>query len=233
MTTQRKFEIAGAIVLIIVMAIFLRQWIGEREARIRAEASARADEKIVATSDASIKARDAQAAQYAASLAQQAAAVQTPQQAAQVILHYLPTPGATQGQPTPAPQTIATVSAAQLSPELQKTLPAAPEYGILTDLQLRQVAKDELACDATRKELSACTSDQTDLRTQIAAKSDESDKWQAAAQGGTKWQRFGRVMKYVACAGGGAAAGELMAKGRPGVGAAIGGAAGVGVCSLF
>jgi len=224
-TTARKLEIFGAILMV---AVFFACWQREREARIRAEVQSQADEKLVQTRDAAMKDRDALDAQYAAALSRQAAAVQTPQQAAQVILRYLPAPA---GQSAPA--TIPEVQRAALSPEVQKTLPDAPSFSLLTPAQIQQVARDELACDATRHSLTACQQDAVDLKAKVALKADEAKTWETAAKGGTKLQRFGRVLKSVACAGAGAGLGALVSRKNPMTGAAIGAGVGVAGCSLF
>lgn len=225
MTTARRLEILGAL---LAVAIFFVCWQREREARIRAEVQTQADEKLVQAKDAAIHDRDALDAQYAAALSHQSDAVKTPQQAAQVILRYLPAPA---GQAAPA--SIPEVPRAALSPEVQKTLPDAPSFSLLTPAQIQQVARDELACDATRHSLTTCQQDAVDLKAQVALKTDEAHTWETAAKGGTKLQRFGRVLKGVACAGAGATLGALASQKNPITGAAIGAGAGVAGCSLF
>lgn len=224
MTTQRRLEILGAF---LVVAVFFVCWQREREARLRAEVQSQTDEKLMQAKAAAIKDRDALAVQYTAALSRQAAAVQTPQQAAQVILRYLPQPA---GQPV---ATIPQVERAALSPEIQKTLPDAPSFSLLTPDQIQRVARDELACDATRHNLTACQQDAVDLKAQIALKIEEARTWETAAKGGTKLQRFGRVLKSVACAGAGAGLGALVSQKNQITGATIGAGVGVAGCSLF
>jgi hypothetical protein len=227
MTTQRKIEILGVLVLALVAAAFLASWIQEREARIKAEATQAADEKVISVTADAIKSRDALAAQYTAALAKQAAAVQTPQQAAQVIERYLPAPAGAPAAP------IVTVDRAQLTPSQQQALPNAPSYGVLTNTQLEDVAKEELACDAAKTNLTACQADEADLHTEIAAKTNEASSWEAAAKGGTKWQRFGRALKCAGFSGAGAGVGAVADKSHPAEGSVIGAAAGVIGCLLF
>ena len=228
MTTQRRFELITAAVVLAFALCFLRGWMLSRDAAIRADARAQADEQTVATAQQAIRDRDALAAQYNATLSAQASAIRTPQQAAQVILRYLPPAPA--GQPAQPP--IVTIDRSTLPPDVQKQYPDAPQLALVAPTQLQQLAKDELACDATRHDLATCRADTHDLHLELDAKTDEAATWQAAAKGGTKWQRFGRVLKAVGCAAGGAGVGALASKQDP-RGAAIGAGAGVAACSLF
>jgi hypothetical protein len=224
-TTQRKFEIGGAAGLAVLMLLFAVSWLRAREDNIRAAANAAADAKVVAASQQAIVSRDALATQYANSLTAKSATITTPAAAVQVIEHYLPA--------AIAQQPIAVVKTTDLPADVQKELPVSPSFAMLTPDQVQQVAKDELACDATQNTLTACKADIGSMQTQLKATSDEAAQWKTAAKGGTKWQRFGRIMKSVACAGAGAGAGALVDKQNAGIGAAIGGAGGVAACSMF
>ena len=233
MTTQRKIELFVVVGVILLGMAFVRGWMLEREARTKAESTAQQQAVVIAAAQSSIAARDKDAATLTATLTAQAARVQTPQQAAQVILRYLPAPPPVPGQPAAAPTVIPTIARTDLSPALQQSLPAAPSFTLLTPTQVEQVAKDELACDATRHTLAACQADTADLHAELTAQSAETSAWKAAAKGGTKFQRFVRVLKYTGCAAAGAGAGALAARNSPAPAAAIGAGAGVAACSTF
>lgn len=232
MTSARKLDIGLFLAVAITACLFVVGWIHEREQRIRAEASQQANDKIIAADQVAIHSRDTAAAQSTAALAAQAAAIHTSQQAAQVIVRYLPAPAAAPGQPVVTPS-IPTVERAQLPAALQAELPPAPSYGILTQDQLVNQAKQDLACDATGIQLSACQKDQVDLRGELSAETASAHRWEAAAKGGTKLQRFFHVAKLIGCAGAGAGIGALAGQKSPAIGAAVGAGAGVTACSLF
>ena len=233
MTTQRKLEIFLLAVALMLGVVFLQGWILERRARAQADATSQKQAEVIAAAQNSIAGRDKADALYAAALAQQSKSILTPQQAAQVIVHYLPAPAPIAGQPAPAPAVIPTVQRDELSPALQQSLPAAPSFSLLTPAQAEAVAKTELACDATTHTLAACQADAADLHTELTAQAAETAAWKAAAKGGTRFQRFVRVLKYTGCAAAGAGAGALAAHNSPAPAAAIGAGAGVTVCSLF
>jgi hypothetical protein len=232
MTTQRKIEIAGFIFVLLVLGCFARGWILERDARNQAEATAAAQTQIIAHDAAAIVSRDAAAQVYAKSLTDQAAAIRTPQQAAQTISRYLPTLESPAGAPAPA-QAPAIIQKTDLSAAEQAKLPDSPTYMVLTPAQAESVASLELTCDAATHTLTACQADKLDQAAQLAAALKESAAWEVAAKGGTKWHRFLTVAKFAGCAAGGALIGHLADKQSPTVGSAIGGAAAVGACSLF
>ena len=232
MTEQRKWEIFGFVAVLMIGAIFCRGWQLEREARTTAEAAAAAQQRIIAQQAEAIAARDAANQTYVQGLTSAARAIQTPAQAAQVIVRYLPAAPAGDGAPA-QPQSIATVARADLPAATQQQLPPAASYGILTDSQLQQVARNDLACDAAQHSLTTCQADKLDQAAQLDASQKETAAWKTAAQGGTRFQRFMRVAKFVGCAGLGAGAGAIADKKSPALGAPIGAAAGVTVCSIF
>lgn len=233
MTSARKIEITLFLVAVVLGAIFLKGWILEREARIRAEATQQAGAKTIAADQVAIKYRDSQAEKQSADLARQATAIVTPQQASQVIVRYLPMPQAAVGQPQVTQAPVPIVQKEDFSAAEQAKLPSAPAYGILTQQQLVDQAKNDLACQAQAGQLAACQSDKTDLAGEITAETATANAWQAAAKGGTKWQRFSHALKLVGCAGAGAGVGALAGRKSPAIGATFGAAAGVSACSIF
>src|ERR1019366_6551395 len=187
-----------------------------------------------------------QDADYRAITARELAAVTTPQQAVKIITQYLPAPTAATGAP-PGPsaasaapaaaQPIPVIAANELDQAVRDQLPPAPSYVILTPDQAEAVAKNDLVCEADRHSLAACSVQLADS-TQIAALNDaKAKKYEQALKGGTVLQRVGRVLKYTACAGGGAAIGALATRNSSTptqLGSVSAGAAGgVIACSLF
>jgi hypothetical protein len=233
MTVDQKLKAIGAVVLLFVVAFFVTAYVREREARIRAEDQVAATKQVMDSTNAAIASRDQLAAANAQKLEEESSAITTPQQAAQVIVRYLPTPPTAPGAPAAAPVPLQTIQAGDLTAQGQKDLPDAPTDVILTAAEAESQAKEDLACQASTVDLTACTADKVDQKTQIAALEKQSDAWEAAAKGGTKVQRFLKVMKFVGCAAAGAYAGTKIDKAGPGTGAAVGGASGVAACSLF
>ena len=225
MTAQRKTEIVAVIVGLLFAAVFARGWFLEREARTTAERQVAVDQQKIADAQLAIHDRDAAAARTNAALLLQAAAIRTPAQAVRIIQEHFTAPA---GSTAVAP---VEVSKADLPVAVQSKLPDSPGYTILTDLQAEDVARNQLSCDAARNDVKTCKADLADTQTQLTAAKDEARTWEAAAKGGTKWQRFGRVLKFVGCAGAGAAAGEFVDHSARA--SAIGGAAAVAGCSLF
>ena len=225
MTAQRKVEIVAAVIVLALAAVFLRGWVLEREARTSAEKQAAVDQQKIADAQVAIHDRDAVSARIDAALQQQAAAIKTPAQAVRIIQEHFTSPaGSTAAAPVE-------VSKADLPAAVQAKLPDAPGYAVLTDMQAADIARSQLSCDIARNDATTCKADLVDTQTQLTAAKDEARTWEAAAKGGTKWQRFGRVLKFVGCAGAGAAAGEFVDHSARA--AAIGGAAAVAGCSLF
>jgi hypothetical protein len=220
----------------VFLAIFLAGWWHEHELRLHAEAIADAQQKVATAAQQNIKDRDAIQAKSNAAFAAQAAAVQTPQQAAQVIVKFLPAPVAAAsfapGTPPPAQAQIPIVAAADLPAAVQSQLPAAPSYGIFTPDQMQSIARSEISCQATTQDLATCKADEVDLHTQVTAAQKQSAAWETAAKGGTKFHRLLKVGACIGISGGAAWAGSKFGI-NPATGAAIGAAAGTVVCSLF
>lgn len=233
MTTAHKITAVVAGIFLLLSIVFVRGWILEREARATADTTAQVEAAQIAAKDDAIKTRDQANAQTVAALTAQAAALQTPQQAAKVIMQYLPAPAAVPGQPAAAPVAVPIVTKADLPTSIQAQLPNAPTYGILTGDQLVAQAKKDIACDATTHDAATCKADLADTQANYVAEQKTSQAWENAAKGGTKLQRFLTVLKYGACGAAGGFAGSQVHKQNPGTTSAIGAGAGVAVCSLF
>ena len=228
MTREHKITLVVGIAALLLAGVFLRGWLLERKARNQAEAVTAAQEKVIASAQQAIVVRDAVAAQKDKILEAQSAAMQTPQQAVQVITRYLPAPTGAPASPGPV-----VIAKADLSPAAQKDVPDSPSYTIFTQAQTLAQAKADLACTVTQNDLSTCKADLADRQTQLTAKTAESTSWENAAKGGTKFHRFLGIGKKVLCGAAGAYVGAKVDKTSPATAAAIGSAAGITTCSLF
>src|SRR6266567_4476731 len=85
MTKQRLFEVGGALVVLVLAAIFAHEWLMEREANMHAKDVAAVQEQRVSEAKDAIAKIDSLAESYRDSIQRQSAAVKTPQQAVQVI----------------------------------------------------------------------------------------------------------------------------------------------------
>lgn len=236
MTDLRKYVLAFLISCVLVsLAVFVHGCHRQTQLLTTAETASRETDHQIAAADAVIAARDRATAAATVQLTRQEEVIHTPQQAVKVLVRYLPAPAAPAGSAVPpeSPAAPVTVERAELSPALQATLPAAPSFTLFTPAQTVAVARDELRCDATTRQLATCQADAVDLHSQLAAAEGETKAWRTAARGGTRLARLGRVLKLVACAGAGAGAGALVDRHAPAIGSAIGGSAAVATCSLF
>jgi hypothetical protein len=233
MTTDRKREIIATIVFVLLCAVFVAGWVREHDLRVHAEADSAADKKVADAAAVSIKTRDAAQVQVDADAVKQAAAVQTPQQAVEVIEHYLPAPVAVAGQPAASQSSIPVVATKDLPAAMQSQVPNAPTVALLTGDQVEQIAKDQIACAATTSDLGVCKADFADQVTQTNAYKASSASWEAAAKGGSKFKRFLTVAKYTGCAFVGGFAGSKLSPQNSGKASAIGAGTGVVACSLL
>lgn len=108
----------------------------------------------------------------------------------------------------------------------------APEIVLSGDAEknLQAIQEMEIAHKECDVNLKSCSEKSAADQQQIAGLGRERDAWKETARGGSKMHRFGKALKVMGCAGGGAALGSLLGKTR---GAAIGGAAGVGACQVL
>lgn len=113
-------------------------------------------------------------------------------------------------------------------------LPDAPAPQIVltgdADKNLAAIQDMEVAHRECDVNLKSCHEESEAYQQQIGAVIKQRDAWKETAKGGSKMRRFAKALKVVGCAGGGAALGSLSGKAR---GAAIGGAAGAGVCQML
>ena len=232
MTSIHKLEAVVILGLLLLAVAFRVGWERDQHRLDVAQAVDTQKSKQIELLSQAIVMRDGQANAYAAQIDQQELTLRTPQQATTVIRQYLkadaPAGSAAAVQLTVAPVTF---EPADLTPAQRNLLPDSPSYTTFTEAQTIQLGKDELACDATRHQLTACTADVKDLTSSLADETTVANTWKAAAKGGSKWQRFGHAAKLVGCAAAGAGAVSFL-KPSP-QSAAIGGAGAVALCSAF
>lgn len=216
MTTARKVEIG---IVLLLLALCVSAYIREREARVAAEA-------VVSAKTDAQKERDAQTAAAIADLKDKMAGVKTAPQAVQVIEHYIATPPTAEGPKLVSVEPVAVVQQGDLrGSKAYGELPQAPDATprvILSDAQAQTIAKQQIACDATQRSLTACTADLVDQK-------QATDAAMKALKGGTWYQRVLRVAVPVGCAAGGAFVGGYL-KGYQG--AAIGAAGAGAACAI-
>lgn len=217
MTTREKVYSAGAIAAIALATFFGIQWLHQHDARIVAEAQAKASQQTIGVAQKQIEALKADTAQQARDLQQRISDLEaqkkqqvTPAQFAAMLNALLPKQSApvVVGE-APAPQTDATAKPGQKA----KKLPGAPVVQIpQTDLQaLRDYG---LTCKESEAKSAACTQQLANANqelnqtgVQLAAKAQEAEQWKNAAKGGSwihraltaaKWLGFGAAVGYVA-----------------------------------
>ena len=197
-------------VVLALLALFVRFYIDEKVGRIKAEG----EQKV-------IEARDQ--AQRAASdhFDELIKGLKTPAQAAPLISGAIQQ-GSGQKNAIKAP---ISVRRDQLTPEVQKTLPDAPQgkpddpLAILDPEQQVDLGKREVGCEKKEGELSTCELDKQNLKNEIND-----------LKGGNKWQRVVKEAKCLGFLGAGAAVGSKLGGWK---GAAIGGTAGEVSCKIF
>lgn len=196
----------GYLVVIGVVLLAGRLWLQEHDARLRADAQVKAAQSTIDT----LKQQQTEVSNAAKSqvivLQKEAAAVQTPAQAVKALAAPVP-----ELQPVSAP----------LNTEV---LPDAPDRVSVEALPLYQTLN---SCKQDAINLGAC-SKELDFQNQIDAQKDV--QITALKKKPGFFHRLGRAAKIIGCAGAGGALGGLT---KSPSGAAIGAAAGAGICQAF
>jgi len=219
-----KLVLCLLLALSAIVGLAVRGWEQEKAARAKAEAVNAQNDRQIAALGSQIAQRDAEAALYARRLADAQKAIQTPQQAVQVITRYLPAPDA-------AP---VVVGKADLPQDVLSKLPDSPGYVIFTAKQAQDQAKRDLQCDADQNSLKACRADLIDTVGELGIEKRTAQAWETAEKGGTKWHRLVKSLKVTGCAAAGALVGAEATGGYERGGyAATGAAAGAIYCSIF
>jgi hypothetical protein len=200
--TRGHLEIAGGILGLILSILGVRTWLQEHDARIHAEETVAANQKVVAASDAKekslvaeITSRDQAAAAREAAMMDAVKNLKTTQQIVPYIQREIApsaplpitinVPPATKDNPTPN----ATISIPQLD------LPAF---------------RDRLSkCDIDAIQVETCNADSVSMATRLknageklSAVSNERDAYKTELAGGTFWRRTKTAFKWIGIGGG-------------------------------
>lgn len=205
LSLRAKLEIAAVVIAIVAGGFGLRTWLSEHEARVQAEAQAKAQEVVQSDLKTQINElgtemanRDAAYQEQLKTLDAKFATAQNPNQITQLVAQLMGlkqpiqivTPAATPGNPNPAP--VAQVS----------TLDAPQVKSYVQDCEQCKLDRTKLTADAATRQQQAELAQK-----QIASLQNEVTTWKTAAKGGTTWQRLKRGAKWFAIgAGVGAAA---------------------------
>lgn len=200
--------------LILISLLFIGLWVQDKIANVKAEAVEQAQKQIQTEAQKRIDDREKQFQAEKSELLASIKRVKTPLQAVQSLPSVIDLPKPIEMLPN-AP------SASGNSNSGDALIPAESVKPLF----------DKLAtCKIDQLELGKCSKDNLDLKIQADSLQKEADTWKKAAKG-TKWGKFGKALKVITCAGGGAAIGSLSQQKQ--MGAAIGAAGGAAVCSIF
>lgn len=192
-----------AVVIAAALVIGGRSYLAEHDARLRADAAARTAQTQIMDLEKQQATIRKQAAAKVVVLQQKAAEVKTVPEAVKAL------------------QSDAQVKTAL--PSLTQ-LPDAPDQLKVNTLEL---FKGVNKCEQDAVQLDACTKT-LDLQKQITTQKEV--EITALKKKPSFWHRLGKAAKIIGCAGAGAAIGGLT---KSASGAAIGGAAGAGICQAF
>lgn len=195
---------------IVLIGLFLRFYIQEKEGRLKAEGEQKA-----------VVARDQAQKEATAHYEELIKGLKTPEQAKPLIQQGIQS-GSGKKEPL---KPFLSVPRSSLTPEVQKSLPDAPEgkpndlMAILDPEEQVDSGKRELKCQETEGKLSTCEQDKLSLQNEIKD-----------LKGGSVFHKVMREAKCLGFLGLGAAAGAKFGGWK---GAAIGGIAGETSCKIF
>jgi hypothetical protein len=225
MTISRKIEIIIGTVLLLGLCVVCKIAYDQHLAIAQADLVSKASQAKVTQYENLIKVRDAADIQQQAISVQAQSKVKTSADAVQIITKYVTVPA-----PASAAPAAVVVNKNDIAAAVIAKLPPAPSYTVQTEDMSIQTAKQLIACDADQKSLAVCKADLTDSASAMKAQKEETEVWKQAAKGGSKTQRFLKVIKCAGLAGAGAAV--VSAAGQP-KWAGLGAVAGVVGCHLF
>lgn len=205
MTLKDVTNHGKAIVIAVAIVFGARAYLSEHDARLRADMQYKAAETTISALEQQQKTVAHTATVKVKALQKEAATIKTPVDAVKVLT----SPGV--AQIAKEPLSIA-------------ALPDAPDR---VSVQALPLYRDLNACQQSTAELAACTQE-LDIQKQITGEKDS--QITALKQKPGFFHRLFRAAKVIGCAGAGAAAGSLS---KNPMGAAIGAAAGAGVCQAF
>jgi hypothetical protein len=203
--------------LIAIILLFIGFWVQEKIANVKAQAIEDAQKQVQAEAQKRIDDREKQFDMERKQLLDKIKAVKTPQQAI-----------------TALPSVVELPKPIEMLPDAPSANGGSGQVsgGAVIPTESIKPLFDRLAtCKLTESGLTQCQADKKDMQIQLDAANVEAHQWKLAAKGGTKWHKFGKALKVIACAGGGAAIGSFSQQKQ--MGAAIGAAGGAAVCSIF
>jgi len=184
MTAGHKITLGLAFVSALGLAIAGYEWLGEHDARLRAELASAGAQK-------DIDALKAQQQQNADTLRQQLAALErekstpaTPQQIVLDASHLMPA--------MPKPLEVRSVPVNAQLPDGPKT-----QQVVIPAADLPAVRDFSISCQENADKLDACAKDQADLKQELALTGQQRDAWKKAAQGGSIWRRAANTGKWL------------------------------------
>lgn len=187
MTTERKIIVVLSAVILLGASFAGFEMLRAHDANLVASTQQKAADAQRAADDKAISDRDALLQTYQKQIIAQQAAIKTSSQAVQVIEHYVP---------APASQQPVVVQKADLTPAEQAKLPDSPSYVVTTQEQAIDTAKSLLQCDANTKSLTTCQANLVDTQNKVVLAEKQSQTWENAAKGGSKWARIWTATKY-------------------------------------
>lgn len=226
MTISKKMAIIIGLVLVLLFGILCKIAWEQHAAIASADKVSKSDQDKIDDFTDRISKRSASDIQQQAVAVEQQAAVKTSADAVKVITKYVPVPTIAPDQPSAS----FVVDKEDFTPAVAMKIPDSPSYVVQTQEQSVLVAKDLIACEADRQSLNVCKANMTDMTSALAVQKQQVETWKAAAKGGTKTQRFMKVLKCAGFAGVGAAGGALT---KQPLWAGVGATAGVAACQLF
>jgi hypothetical protein len=184
MTAGHKITLGLAFVSALGLAIAGYEWLGEHDARLRAELASAGAQK-------DIDALKAQQQQNADTLRQQLSALErekstptTPQQIVLDASHLMPA--------MPKPLEVQSVPVNAQLPDGPKT-----RQVVIPAADLSAVRDFSVNCQETADKLEACTKDEADLKQKLALTGRQRDEWEKAAKGGSVWHRTVTAGKWL------------------------------------
>ena len=184
MTAGHKITLGLALLLTGGLALAGYGWLGEHDARLRAETTSAGAQK-------DIDALKAQQQQNADTLRQQLAALEreksTPAAPQQIVLdasHLMPA--------LPKPLEVQSVPVNAQLPDGPKT-----QQVVIPAADLEDVRDFSVNCQETADKLEACTKDDADLKQEIVLTGQQRDEWEKAAKGGSVWHRAMTAGKWL------------------------------------
>lgn len=192
MPTRVKLEIAGAVLALVVIAVFAGAWRGARRDAAKLKATLAAEQLVVADATKREASRDAQLKTTVAALEEAKNRVQSPTQALRALPAVIPLPEPIAlDTSAPVPRNLGSKvlpGAVPQIPPLSATIPAA---------DLKPLYDFGVACQECKARLATMTADRADDALKLGAVEKERDAAVTAAKGGSKFARIKRAAKFI------------------------------------